>query len=83
MRGAEATATNDLNLPSVSLLLGIVGVMIGARLHGTGPDMKLAYRYVAFPTAGVTAAIVLVSFAMLEVRHYRRSKALAEIERVS
>lgn len=68
---------------AVSLLLGIVGVIVGARIrHGT-PNMAIAYREVALPAALAVAAIVLVSSIFMEVRHYRQTKALAEIERSS
>jgi uncharacterized BrkB/YihY/UPF0761 family membrane protein len=66
---------------AVSLLLGILGTVITATVHGTPPDMKLAYRYIALPTAAVVGAIALVTAVIVEVRHYRQAKALAEIER--
>ena len=66
---------------AISLLLGIVGLVIGARLRGVSPDMPLAYRYVALPVAGVVGAIVLVSSAFMEIRHFRQAKALAAIVR--
>jgi len=66
---------------AISLLLGILGVLVGARLRGTAPNLTLAYRLIAVPAAGVVASIVLVSSVVLEVRHYRQAKALAEIER--
>ena len=68
---------------AVSLLLGIVGLMISARLRGFHPNMTTAYRHIAFPAAGTVAAIVLISASVMEIRHYRQSKALAEIERIS
>lgn len=68
---------------AVSLFLGIFGLMAGAWLRGVHPDLRVAYRYVAFPLAGTVAVIVLVSVIVMEVRHYRRAKALAGIERVS
>ncbi|HUJ94488.1 MAG TPA: hypothetical protein VLW84_04415 [Terriglobales bacterium] len=66
---------------AVSLLLGILGVVIGARLRGVPPRMVLAYRVVAVPAAAVVGSIVLISAVVMEVRHYRQAKALAEIER--
>jgi TRAP-type C4-dicarboxylate transport system permease small subunit len=66
---------------AISLLLGIIGLLIGARLRGVSPDMPFAYRYVALPAAGVVGAIVLVSSAFMEIRHFRQSQALAAIER--
>jgi hypothetical protein len=68
---------------AVSLLLGIVGVVVGAKLRGGTPNMQVAYRDVAAPTAAAVCAIVLVSSLFMEIRNYRRAKALAGIERVS
>ena len=66
---------------AASLLLAIVGLVTGARLHGSVPDMTMAYRHIAIPAAAIVGVIVLVSAITMEVRHYRQSKALAEIER--
>jgi hypothetical protein len=66
---------------AVSLLVGILGMVVGAKLHHATPNMAHAYRYVALPAAGAVGAIVLVSIATLEIRHYRQAKALAQIER--
>ena len=66
---------------AVSLLLGIVGIVVGAKFHRAAPHMADAYRYVALPAAAVIAAIVLVSVTTLEIRHYHQARALAEIER--
>jgi hypothetical protein len=68
---------------AVSLLVGIVGVVIAARARGLHPNMAVAYRYVALPVAVVTGVIVLVLALVMEIRHYRQAKALAEIVRVS
>ena len=65
---------------AVSLLLGICAVALAARLHGSPPDLRIAYRFIAAPAAGVVAAAVLVSASFLEVRHYRRVKVLHRIE---
>ena len=68
---------------AMTLLLGIVGVVIVARVRGVHPDMTVAYRYIALPVAVVTGAIVLVLAVVMEIRHYRQAKTLAEIARVS
>jgi hypothetical protein len=68
---------------AVTLLLGILGIVIGARLHGTVPSMTNAYRYIAVPAAAAVGTIALVSAIALEVRHYRQGRALAGIERAS
>ena len=64
---------------AVSLLLGIFGVLLAAKLRGVHPNMTLAYRDVALPVAGIVAAVVLVSATVMEVRHYRQTKALGNI----
>jgi hypothetical protein len=68
---------------AVSLLLGILGLVITARVRGVHPNLTTAYRQIALPVAAVAAAIVLVSATMIEIRHHRQAKALAEIERIS
>ncbi len=68
---------------AVSLLLGILGMVIGGRLKGVHPNMAFAYRHIAAPAAAVVGIIVLVSATVMEIRHYRQNRALAEIERIS
>ena len=68
---------------AVSLLLGILGLVIAARLRGVHPNMSTAYRHIALPLAAVVGVIVFVSASVIEIRHYRQTKALAEIERTS
>ena len=68
---------------AVSLLLGILGVLIAARLRGVPLKLTAAYRYIALPAAVTVGVIVLISSSVMEVRHFRQTKALAEIERVS
>ena len=65
---------------AVSLLLGICAVALAAKLRGIPADLRVAYRLIAAPAAGVVAAIVLVSSSFMEARHYRRSKVLRGIE---
>lgn len=68
---------------AVSLLAAILGAVIISRLHGTTPDLRFAYRHIALPAALVAGFIVLVLSGVMEVRHYRRAKALAGIARAS
>jgi hypothetical protein len=68
---------------AVTLLFGILGLVIVARLRGLHPNMPIAYRYIAFPVAAVVATVTLISATVIEIRRYRQTKALAEIERVS
>ena len=77
------TFVGTLLVFGVSLLVGIVGTVIASRLHGTRPDMTVAYRYIALPTAAITGVIVLVLALAMEIQHYRQAKALASISRAS
>ena len=67
---------------AVSLLLGILGTVIGAALRGVHPDMRMAYRAIAIPMALVAGGIVFVSVLVMEIRHYRQAKTLAAIEKL-
>ena len=67
---------------AVSLLLGIVGLVLLAKVRGRAPNLAMAYRNVAFPLALGVGAIVLVFMLGVEVRHYRQSKALARLEKI-
>ncbi len=68
---------------AVSLLLGILGIVVGAKIRGVHPNMALAYRHIAAPAAVIVGTVVFISAVVMEVRHYRQTKALAEIERIS
>jgi uncharacterized BrkB/YihY/UPF0761 family membrane protein len=68
---------------AVSLLLSIVGLVIISKLNGTTPDLRFAYLHIALPVALLAGSIVLVLLVVMEVRHYRRAKALAGIARAS
>jgi hypothetical protein len=74
------TAILTLLAFAVTLLLGIGGILLDARLHGMRPDLTLAYRHVAFPIALVTGAVVAISSSLVEVRHFQRAKTLARLE---
>ena len=65
---------------AISLLLGICAVILAAKLRHIHPDLRIAYRFIAAPAAGMVAAIVLVSASFMEVRHYRRLKVLRRME---
>ena len=74
------TAVVSLLSFAISLLLGICAVLLAAKLRHIHPDLRIAYRFIAAPAAGMVAAIVLVSAAFMELRHYRRVKVLRRIE---
>jgi hypothetical protein len=68
---------------AVVLFLGIIGTGAVAILRGAPPNMTIAYRRIALPAAAVAGGIIFVLALSMEIRHYRQSKALAAIERVS
>jgi len=45
--------------------------------------MTVAYRHIALPIALVAGSVIFVLTLTMEVRHYRQSKTLAAIARVS
>lgn len=83
MRVLLVTFLLTLLVFAISLLLGILGVVIAARLRGLPPNMPTAYRYIALPVAAAGGAFALISASVMEIRRYRQTKALAEIERIS
>jgi len=68
---------------AVSLLLGIVGTVVISALHHANPNMVIAYRLIALPSAVVAGSIIFVLALTMEIRHYRQTKTLAAIERAS
>jgi hypothetical protein len=68
---------------SVSLLVGIIGTVAVSALRGVHPNMTVAYRQIALPAAVVAGSIIFVLALVMEIRHYRQSKTLAAIERMS
>jgi hypothetical protein len=68
---------------AVSLLLGIIGIAIIAALHHAHPNMTLAYRRVALPGALIGGSMFLGVALTMEIRHYRQSKTLAALERLT
>jgi hypothetical protein len=68
---------------AVFLLLGIIGIVTLSSLRHVHPDMTFAYRHIALPSAVVAGSVIFVLALTMEVRHYRQSKTLAAIARVS
>jgi hypothetical protein len=68
---------------AVTLLLSILGLVVAGWMRAVTPDMRFAYRHVALPVAIAAGTIILVVELVLEIRHYRQSKALAGIARAS
>lgn len=80
VRASVITAIVTLLSFAVSLLLGIIGIVVGALVRGVHPNMAVAYRRVAFPVALAAAAIALVCSLVMEIRQYRQAKALDQME---
>jgi hypothetical protein len=68
---------------AVFLLFGIIGIVAVSALRHTHPDMRFAYLHIAAPSAVIAGGIIFVLALTMEVRHYRQSKTLAAIARVS
>jgi hypothetical protein len=78
-----ATLVGTLLCFAVTLLFAILGTVIMAKLQGIHPDMRIAYRHIALPVAAVAGIIIFALSLLMEIRHYRQTKALAAIERLS
>jgi len=83
VRVALVTFIGTLFCFAVSLLLAILGTVIVAALRGLHPDMRIAYRHIALPTALVAGSIIFVLGLVMEIRHYRQAKTLPAIERLT
>jgi hypothetical protein len=68
---------------AVSLFLGIFGTVVVSAIRGINPNMTTAYRHIALPFAIVAGSVIFVLALGMEIRHYRQTKTLAAIERVS
>jgi hypothetical protein len=68
---------------AVSLLLGIIGTVAVSALRHVHPNMTVAYRQIALPAAVVAGSIIFILALAMEIRHYRQSKTLAAIERMT
>jgi uncharacterized membrane protein len=68
---------------AVTLLIAILGTATVALLRRVHPDMRIAYRYIALPTALITALVLCVLATASEIRHFRQGKVLKAIARLS
>lgn len=83
VRAGVITFIGTLLSFAVSLLLAILGTVIVSAVRGIHPDMRVAYRMIALPTGLVCGCVILVLSLVMEIRHYRQSKTLSTIERLS
>ena len=77
------TFIGTLTFFAVCLFLAILGTALISALRGAPIEMRAAYRHIALPAALVAGAIIFVLALIFETRHYRQSRALAAIERMS
>ena len=68
---------------AVSLFVGIIGTVAVCSSAPCPSQHGRAYRRIALPAAVVAGSIIFVLALILEIRHYRQSKTLAAIERMS
>ena len=66
---------------AVSLLFGILGMAGIGLVRGHLPDMRMAYRHFAFPIAMTVGSCAFIAAWVMEIRHYRQTKALVGLER--
>jgi|SRR5208282_5469902 len=83
VRVALLTFIGTLLIFAISLMLGIVVTVVSAAHRHLNPDMTVAYRHIAVPAAVIAGSVVFVVTLVMEIRHYRQSKTLAEIARAS
>ena len=82
VRVVLATFVGTLLCFAVSLLIGILGTVIASAVRGIHPDMRIAYRMIALPIGAVAGTIIFILSLIMEIRHYRQTKALSGIERM-
>jgi len=63
--------------------LSILVLVGSAQIHGGVPNLRYAYRHFAPEITAVAGVIAFVSSLVMEIRHYRQTKALAGIARAS
>lgn len=83
LRVGLVTFIGTLLIFAISLLLSILGTVIVSAFRHVHPDMRIAYREIALPMALVAGTIIFALSLIMEIRHYRQSKALSAIERAS
>ena len=68
---------------AIGLFFAIFGTVMLSALRGVHPDLRIAYRSVALPVGLVAGGIILVLSIVMEVRHYRQTRALTTLEKMS
>lgn len=68
---------------ALCLLMAILGSVVAAKLHGYNPDLRMAYKHIALPVAVVAGITVFIVSTVVEIRHFRQTKALQGVLRAS
>ena len=66
---------------ALCLFMAILGTVVAGKVHGYTPDLQLAYRHIALPIAIVAGTVVFIVTTVMEIRHFRQTKALQGILR--
>ena len=66
---------------AVCLFVAILGTLLAGKVHGYTPDLRVAYRQIALPIAVAAGTVVFVVTTVMEIRHFRQTKALDGILR--
>lgn len=68
---------------ALCLFMAILGTVVAGKVRGYTPDLRLAYRHIALPIAVGAGMVVFIVTTVMEVRHFRQTKALHGILRAS
>ena len=77
LRVALITFVGTLLVFAVTLLIAIIATAIASAIRGIHPDMRIAYRMIAFPTAALAGVIILIASVVMEIRHYLKARDLS------
>lgn len=62
---------------AVSLFIAIIATEIASAIRGIHPDMRIAYRTIAFPVAAFSGVLIFSGSLVIEVRHYLKARKLS------
>ena len=59
---------------ALCLFASILGTVLAGRVHGSNPDLRMAYRHIALPIALVSGVVVFIVTTVMEIRHFRQAR---------
>jgi|SRR6516164_5680728 hypothetical protein len=68
---------------ALCLFVAILATVLAGKVHGYTPDLRIAYRDIALPIAIGAGTVVFIVTAVMEIRHFRQTRALQGILRAS